>query len=142
MSQEIPLEIVGDDSDQKSSPENSPTGGVLEKGNVDDAWKNVVRDIPSIRLKPSPSAVMNVENILEVPTAGSGKNGSSESGSAMSMMDEAWEQLRKSYVTLNGWAVGTVAAITENETETLNYDQVTWNFVDTCVSLFHTYDYS
>lgn len=138
MSQRIGDEIVGDDSDQKASSENSPTE-VLET--VADAWKNVVRDIPSVRLKPSPSAEMNLENLLEVPNGGSGKNSSSESSSAMLMMDEAWEQLRKSYVTLNGWAVGTVAAITENETETLNYDQVhvAWNFVDAYV---YTHDYS
>ncbi|KAL8494882.1 hypothetical protein ACS0TY_019158 [Phlomoides rotata] len=124
MSQASASEIAGDDSDRKYSPENSPSEGTGVTESDSESWKNVIRDIPNIRLKPSPSVVMNVENEnhLEVQTGGSGKTGSSENGSAM--MDEAWEQVRKSYVTLNGWAVGTVAAITENETETLNYDQV------------------
>ncbi|KAL6575616.1 Alkaline/neutral invertase cinv2 [Orobanche hederae] len=74
-------------------------------------------------LKPSPSLGMGLENLLDVSICGSGRNGGSENGSATSMMDEAWEQLSKSYVSFKGQRVGTIAAI-DTGGETLNYNQV------------------
>ena len=46
---------------------------------------------------------------------------SSESG--LTMVDEAWERLRKSFVYVKGKPVGTLAAI-DPSAEALNYNQV------------------
>ncbi|KAL3622277.1 Alkaline/neutral invertase cinv2 [Castilleja foliolosa] len=73
-------------------------------------------------LKPSPSLGMSLENLMDVSICGSGTNDGSENGSAM--MDEAWEQLSKSYVHFKGQRVGTIAAIIDTGGETLNYNQV------------------
>lgn len=81
-------------------------------------------------LKPSPSVGISLENLLEVPIGGSGKNGAAENGSGMSMMDEAWEQLSRSYVYFKGQRVGTLAAI-DTGGETLNYNQVAQHYAVT-----------
>ncbi|KAK4411526.1 Alkaline/neutral invertase CINV2 [Sesamum angolense] len=81
-------------------------------------------------LKPSPSVGISLENLLEVPIGSSGKNGGAENGSGMSMMDEAWEQLSRSYVYFKGQRVGTLAAI-DTGGETLNYNQVAQQYAVT-----------
>ncbi|KAH6834206.1 cytosolic invertase 2 [Perilla frutescens var. hirtella] len=75
-------------------------------------------------LKPSPSVGVCLENLLDSPIGGSGKNGGGEYGSATSMMEEAWEQLSRSYVSFKGQRVGTIAAIDDTGSDTLNYNQV------------------
>lgn len=193
------LEISGDDSELKTSPENLTSKGTEVLETVTDASKNVLRDVSITRfdssisanaeensgkigkynmnmkintmsessskgegaengesevvpntsngcggkttsvLKPSPSVGMSLENLLEVPIGGSGKNSGSENGSAMSMIDEAWEQLSKSYVYFKGQRVGTLAAI-DTGSETLNYNQVRYSMVQT--HTFHTHAYT
>lgn len=176
------LEISGDDSEQKTSPENLTPKETEILETVAEAWKHVIRDVFITRtdsnistnaedksgrtfdninfktttqscsngggsgnngdsevapnnnnnggggkttsvLKPSPSVGMSLENLLEVPIGGSGKHGGAENCSGTSMMDEAWEQLSRSYVYFKGMRVGTLAAI-DTGGETLNYNQV------------------
>lgn len=75
-------------------------------------------------LKPSPSVGVRLENLLDLPISGSGKDGGGENCSGASMMEEAWEQLSRSYVSFKGQRVGTIAAIDDAGGETLNYNQV------------------
>lgn len=172
MSPALGRETSGDDSEEKRSPEILSPKETKIAETLDEAWKNVIREISSNKsnisannysednanvktmlqsssnggdvdngesevvpnnsnvggkttsaLKPSPSVGISLENLLEAPTGSSGKNGSSESGSTTSMMDEAWEQLTRSYVKFKGKRVGALAAI-DTGGETLNYNQV------------------
>ncbi|KAL7158938.1 hypothetical protein ABFS83_02G176800 [Erythranthe nasuta] len=168
-------ETSGDDSDQKTSPENTiqlkieiPVTEPLET--LSDAWNGVVNPpVCSIKsenaddksgsfdkdntisisqsitnsegaengdsdlvpengngggvkttslLKHSPSLGMGIlEDFLEVPIGGSGKNDGLENGSATSMMDEAWSQLAKAFIAYRGQPVGTIAAIDTKESD-------------------------
>ncbi|CAL5331844.1 unnamed protein product [Camellia sinensis] len=94
----------------QSSVENNSDGGA-PCGNIYKA---------SVLLKPSPS----VTHLDQIVSPGSnrmnGQQGSSENGS---MMDEAWERLKKSFVYFKGMPVGTLAAL-DPSAEALNYNQV------------------
>ncbi|GMP43866.1 hypothetical protein CsSME_00013059 [Camellia sinensis var. sinensis] len=94
----------------QSSVENNSDGGA-PSGNIYKA---------SVLLKPSPS----VTHLDQIVSPGSnrmnGQQGSSENGS---MMDEAWERLKKSFVYFKGMPVGTLAAL-DPSAEALNYNQV------------------
>ncbi|XP_059636123.1 probable alkaline/neutral invertase F [Cornus florida] len=72
-------------------------------------------------LKPSPSVGTNLENFDSIVSSGTGISKPLESGSTM--MDEAWERLKKSYVYFKGRPVGTLAAL-DPSAEALNYNQV------------------
>ncbi|KAL0426144.1 UNVERIFIED_CONTAM: putative alkaline/neutral invertase B [Sesamum radiatum] len=150
MSRPPVLEIAGDDSQQKTSPYNLTPTETENLETVAEAWSMSSATFSSCSngggpaiygdsevvpnnsnggggkttsvLKPSPSVGISLENLLEVPIGGSGKNGAAENGSGMSMMDEAWEQLSRSYVYFKGQRVGTLAAI-DTGGETLNYNQ-------------------
>ncbi|KAF5953229.1 hypothetical protein HYC85_011173 [Camellia sinensis] len=112
-----PTETAGGDMEKatktvriQSSVENNSDGGA-PSGNIYKA---------SMLLKPSPS----VTHLDQIVSPGSnrmnGQQGSSENGS---MMDEAWERLKKSFVYFKGMPVGTLAAL-DPSAEALNYNQV------------------
>ncbi|CAL5382303.1 unnamed protein product [Camellia sinensis] len=112
-----PTETAGGDMEKatktvriQSSVENNSDGGA-PSGNIYKA---------SVLLKPSPS----VTHLDQIVSPGSnrmnGQQGSSENGS---MMDEAWERLKKSFVYFKGMPVGTLAAL-DPSAEALNYNQV------------------
>ncbi|KAK4849039.1 hypothetical protein QYF36_020097 [Acer negundo] len=84
---------------------------------------NVTLQPKATALKPCPSVGTNLEGFdaaLRSTVGGPQANG--ESGGA-SMMEEAWEILKKSYVYFKGKPVGTFAAMDPNA-EALNYNQV------------------
>ncbi|KAI8026315.1 Alkaline/neutral invertase CINV2 [Camellia lanceoleosa] len=112
-----PTETAGGDMEKatktvriQSSVENNSDVGA-PSGNIYKA---------SVLLKPSPS----VTHLDQIVSPGSsrmnGQQGSSENGS---MMDEAWERLKKSFVYFKGMPVGTLAAL-DPSAEALNYNQV------------------
>ncbi|GFY90201.1 plant neutral invertase family protein [Actinidia rufa] len=78
-----------------------------------------------IVLKPSPSVTNLDQSFDSIVSPGTGRQSgylvSSESG--LTMVDEAWERLRKSFVYVKGRPVGTLAAI-DPSAEALNYNQV------------------
>ncbi|PIN24547.1 Beta-fructofuranosidase [Handroanthus impetiginosus] len=116
-------DISEDNANIKTMLRRSRNGGEAENGESEMVPNNgnVGGKTTSV-LKPSPSVGVSLENLLEAPVGGSKKNGSLES-LATSMMDEAWEQLTKSYVKFKGKRVGALAAI-DTGGETLNYNQV------------------
>ncbi|XP_024995966.1 probable alkaline/neutral invertase F [Cynara cardunculus var. scolymus] len=71
-------------------------------------------------LKPSPSVGTSLLNLVTEAT--SAKSNGTESSSS-SMMDEAWERLRSSFVYFQKKPVGTLAAL-DPSAEALNYNQV------------------
>ncbi|KAJ9556031.1 hypothetical protein OSB04_010645, partial [Centaurea solstitialis] len=71
-------------------------------------------------LKPSPSVGTSLLNLVAETT--SAKGNGSESGGSSSMMDEAWERLRSSFVYFQKKPVGTLAAL-DPSAEALNYNQ-------------------
>ncbi|KAK1559108.1 hypothetical protein Q3G72_010821 [Acer saccharum] len=88
-----------------------------------DLPDNVTLQPKAAALKPCPSVGTNLEGFdaaLRSTVGGPQANG--ESGGA-SMMEEAWEILKKSYVYFKGKPVGTFAAMDPNA-EALNYNQV------------------
>ncbi|KVH91067.1 Glycosyl hydrolase family 100 protein [Cynara cardunculus var. scolymus] len=70
-------------------------------------------------LKPSPSVGTSLLNLVTEAT--SAKSNGTESSSS-SMMDEAWERLRSSFVYFQKKPVGTLAAL-DPSAEALNYNQ-------------------
>ncbi|KAF7153715.1 hypothetical protein RHSIM_Rhsim01G0174500 [Rhododendron simsii] len=78
-------------------------------------------------MKPSPSAA-NMDQIFDPivsPASGRVQGGhvASSSDNSTSMMEEAWERLKKSFVYFKGRPVGTLAAL-DPSAEALNYNQV------------------
>lgn len=74
-------------------------------------------------LKPSPSVGTNLQNFELIMSPGNKTNGSTVNSETGSMMDEAWEKLKKSFVYFKGKPVGTLAAL-DPSAEALNYNQV------------------
>nr|XP_043608081.1 probable alkaline/neutral invertase F [Erigeron canadensis] len=76
-----------------------------------------------INLKPSPSVGPSLIRLIE--TSNANVNGSESSGgSPKSMMDEAWERLKSSFVNFKDQPVGTLAAVLDPSADPLNYNQV------------------
>lgn len=101
------------------------SSGVNGAGGAESGDSEVVvnNKAASSVLKPSPSVGMSLQNLLDANIGASGKNGGAENGSSTSMMEEAWKQLKMSFVNFKGQRVGTLAAI-DTGGETLNYNQV------------------
>ncbi|XP_052193803.1 probable alkaline/neutral invertase F [Diospyros lotus] len=92
-----------------------------ENSNFDVAQSGTGK--PSM-LKPSPSVAHLDQNFDPIVSPGNRSNGHFSSlDNCSTMMDEAWERLKKSYVFFKGRPVGSLAAI-DPSAEALNYNQV------------------
>lgn len=100
--------------------------------NSDDAVSPKAAMVGPLLMKPSPS-VANMDQMSDpivsprsvlAPQGGHGGASCSDFPTAtMSMMEEAWERLKKSFVFFKGRPVGSVAAV-DPSAEALNYNQV------------------
>lgn len=111
-----------DDSSNQSTP-TSPTGtdGGGRDGESSDKEKAGRGSLENKSiLKPSPSVGTSLLNLVN---EGTGAKASGTENGSPSMMDEAWERLRSSFVYFQKKPVGTLAAV-DPSAEALNYNQV------------------
>ncbi|KAI3713503.1 hypothetical protein L1987_72081 [Smallanthus sonchifolius] len=117
--QVVVLTIEHDSSKHLQSAPESPDGGGQDvESDKEKAGRGSLEN--KTTLKPSPSVGTSL--VLLVPEASNAKSNGSEACSS-SMMEEAWERLRCSFVYFQKKPVGTLAAV-DPSAEDLNYNQV------------------